>query len=78
MKTLNHQKRCDAPLARRQLFHLNNTWLQPGAISNETHQPFQRLLFESKTVETVSLFSFADIGLKAAVNEKTACIFNAL
>jgi len=78
MKTLNHQKRCDAPFARPQLSHVINTWLQPGATNNETHQPFQRPPFKSKTVETVSPFSFTDTGLKPGVNEKTACIFHAL
>jgi len=78
MKTFNRRTLCDGPVARPKLSHLINTWLQPGATNNETLQPFQRLLFESKTVETVSPSSFADTGLKPGVNEKTPCIFHAL
>jgi hypothetical protein len=79
MRTFHHQKRCSATVARPKVSNLINTWLQPGASSNETHQPFQRLASESKTVETVFPFSFADAtGLKPGVNETTACIFHAL
>jgi len=78
MKIFNHQTRRDAAVARPKLSDLINTWLQPGARSNETHQPFQRLASESKTVETVFAHSSPDTGLKPGVNEKTACISHAL
>ena len=78
MKIFNHQKRCGVAVARPKLSDLINTWLQPGANSSETHQPFQRLVSELKTVETVFPFSVADTGLKPGVNEKTVCIFQAL
>ena len=78
MKTFNRKTLCDGSVARPKLSHLINTWLQPGATNNETLQPFQRLLFESKTVETVFAHSSPDTGLKPGVNEKTACISHAL
>ena len=59
MKIFNHQKRRDAAVARPKLSDLINTWLQPGANTNEMHQPFQRLAFKSKTVETVFPFLFS-------------------
>jgi len=77
MKIFNQSRREDARTLSK-LSDFINTWLEPGATSNETHQPFQRLTFESKTVETVFPFSFADTGLKPSVNEKTECIFHAL
>jgi|GEM_PF-2658724 hypothetical protein len=77
MKIFDQSRREDARTLSK-LSDFINTWLEPGATSNETHQPFQRLTFESKTVETVFPFSFADTGLKPSVNEKTECIFHAL
>ena len=77
MKIFDQSRREDARSLSK-LSDFINTWLEPGATSNETHQPFQRLTFESKTVETVFPFSFADTGLKPSVNEKTECIFHAL
>jgi hypothetical protein len=77
MKIFDQSRREDARTLSK-LSDFINTWLAPGATSNETHQPFQRLTFESKTVETVFPFSFADTGLKPSVNEKTECIFHAL
>ena len=53
MKIFNDQKRRDDALTLPNLPNIINTWLQPGANSNEMHQPFQRLSCESKTVETV-------------------------
>ena len=53
MKIFNHQKRREDGLTLPNLPNLINTWLQPGANSNEMHQPFQRLSSGSKTVETV-------------------------
>jgi len=78
MMIFNHKIRCGAAVAHPNLSDLINTWLQPGARSNETHQPFQRLASESKTVETVFGHSSPDTGLKPGVNEKTACISHAL
>lgn len=78
MKIFDHKTRCDAAVVRPKLSDLINTWFQPGASSNETHQPFQRLASESKTVETVSRFYSPTTGLKPGVSEKKACIFHAL
>ncbi len=78
MKIFDYKTRCDAAVVRLKLSDLINTWLQPGASSNETHQPFQRLASESKTVKTVSRFYSPGTGLKPGVNEKKACIFHAL
>ena len=77
MKRFNHQKRCGVAVARPKLFDLINL-ASASANSSETRQPFQRLVSELKTVETVFPFSFADTGLKPGVNEKTVCIFHAL
>ena len=77
MKIFDQSRREDARTLPK-LSDFINTWLEPGATSNEIHQPFQRLTSESKTVETVFPFSFADTGLKPSVNEKTECIFHAL
>jgi hypothetical protein len=49
----NHQKRCSAVVARPKLSGFINTWLQPGVKSKAKRQPFQRLSFQAKTVETV-------------------------
>ncbi len=78
MKIFDYRTRCDAAVVRLKLSDLINTWLQPDASSNETHQPFQRLASESKTVETVSRFYSPGAGLEPGVNEKKACIFHAL
>ena len=70
MSIINHQKRCDAAVAFPKVSDLINTWLQPGAISNETREPFQRLGAESKIVEMVWASRFGNTGLKPGVNGK--------
>jgi hypothetical protein len=70
MSIFNHQKRCDAAVEFPKVSDLIKTWLQPGAISNETGEPFQRLAAESKTFETVWASPSGNTGLKPGVDEK--------
>jgi hypothetical protein len=56
MKIFSHRTLCGARVACPKLSDLVNTWVQPDVSSNETHEAFQRLVSESKTVETVFPF----------------------
>ena len=72
MRTMKNQKRRGDGGTPPKLTNLINTWLQPGANSNQMHQPFQRLSSGSKTVETVFRVRCEGTGLKPSVNENAA------
>jgi hypothetical protein len=59
----------------KRFFDFINTWLQPGVKRKAECKPFQRLVSQAQTVETVSLFLYQSTGLKPSVNENSSCIF---
>jgi hypothetical protein len=72
MRAMKNQKQREDGRTLPKLTNFINTWLQPGANSNQMHQPFQRLLSGSKTVETVFRVRCEGTGLKPGVNENAA------